>query len=174
MSTVLRYRGRDVTEQDVTFLRELIARHPDESRRRLSARACEAWNWRQENGALRDMLCRSLMLELHRSGLIELPPVRCRPVNNAIRHRRTKSVQFDCMPINGHLSDLGPLTWRAVRRTPEEPLFNALLKEHHYLGYTRPVGESLKVLVSAGDRPIACFAWSSAPYHLDHRDRFIG
>ncbi|MCP4003971.1 MAG: DUF4338 domain-containing protein, partial [bacterium] len=35
-------------------------------------------------------------------------------------------------------------------------------------------GESLKVLVSAGDRPIACFAWSSAPYHLDHRDRFIG
>ena len=34
--------------------------------------------------------------------------------------------------------------------------------------------EHLKVLVMAGDRPVACFAWSSAPRHLGPRDRFIG
>jgi hypothetical protein len=166
MSTAFKYRGRDVTKDDITFLRELIAQHPEASRRRLSAYVCEAWNWRQENGALRDMLCRSLMLELHRAGLITLPPVRQRPPNNAIKHRRTAVLEIDRTPIDGRLSDLGPLTWQVVRRSQQEPLFNTLLKDHHYLGYTRPVGEHLKVLVSAQERPIACFAWSSAPYHL--------
>jgi hypothetical protein len=45
---------------------------------------------------------------------------------------------------------------------------------HHYLGYTRPVGEHLKYLFVARGRQIACAAWSSAPRHLGPRDRFIG
>jgi hypothetical protein len=36
------------------------------------------------------------------------------------------------------------------------------------------VGEHLKFLVTAGERPVACFTWSSAPRHLGPRDRFIG
>ena len=76
MSVKLRYRGREVTDSDVAFIVDLIARHPGASRRALSKLLCEAWKWRQDNGELRDMVCRVLMLELHRAGLIELPPVR--------------------------------------------------------------------------------------------------
>jgi hypothetical protein len=36
------------------------------------------------------------------------------------------------------------------------------------------VGEALKYLVFAQQRPIACFTWSSAARHLKPRDRFIG
>jgi hypothetical protein len=72
------------------------------------------------------------------------------------------------------LSELGPLELRQVRRTTEEALFGGLVETHHYLGYTQPVGEHLKVMAFAGKRPIACFAWSSAPRHLRPRDRFIG
>jgi hypothetical protein len=61
-----------------------------------------------------------------------------------------------------------------VRRTSQEPLFNSLIEQHHYLGYTQPVGEHLKYLVFAQDRLLACLAWSSAPRHLGPRDRFIG
>ena len=43
---------------------------------------------------------------------------------------------------------------------PEEPLFNSLMEEHHYLGYEQPVGEHLKYLVWAQGRPVACLAWS--------------
>jgi hypothetical protein len=60
------------------------------------------------------------------------------------------------------------------RRTAQEPLFNSLMEEHHYLGYEQPVGEHLKFLVWAEGRPIACLAWSSAPRHLGSRDRYIG
>ena len=35
------------------------------SRRGLSKKLCEAWNWVQASGAVRDMVCRSLMLTLH-------------------------------------------------------------------------------------------------------------
>lgn len=38
----------------------------------------------------------------------------------------------------------------------------------------RPVGEHLKYIVFATGRPIACFAFSSAPYSILIRDRFIG
>lgn len=61
-----------------------------------------------------------------------------------------------------------------MRRSTEERLFDSLIETHHYLGYTQPVGEHLKFLVYAGERPLACFAWSSAPRHLGPRDRFLG
>ena len=80
-----RYRGRTVTAEDIVFIRDLIARHPGLSRRKLSAKLCEAWQWKQANGALRDMVCRGLLLMLHRGGEIELPAVRQVPLNPFVR-----------------------------------------------------------------------------------------
>jgi len=71
MASEWRYRGRVVTADDVTSIRQLIARNPGASRRRLSEKLCEAWQWKQANGALRDMVCRGLLLMLHRAGAIE-------------------------------------------------------------------------------------------------------
>ena len=85
---VLSYRGRQIREPDVVFLRALIAQNPALSRRRLSVKVCEAWHWVQPNGQPRDMVCRSLMLALHRAGQIALPAKRHAPPNNAIAHRR--------------------------------------------------------------------------------------
>jgi len=45
----------------------------------LSRKLCEIWDWKQPNGALRDMVCRGLLLMLERVGEIELPAVRRRP-----------------------------------------------------------------------------------------------
>jgi hypothetical protein len=174
MDFVFEYRHRRVTAGEIAFIRDLIAAHPGASRRSLSVKLCQAWDWRQPNGALRDMVCRSLMLELHRAGHIELPQRRCTPPNNLAQRSRPDPVELDRSPIRTDLCSLGPLTIRQVRRTGEEPLLNGLIEMHHYLGYTQPVGEHLKHLVYAGDRPIACFTWSSAPRHLGPRDRFIG
>src|SRR5712691_5850043 len=67
---ILKYRGRWVTEADVALIRRLIADNPAASRFKLSKKLCEAWNWVQPNGVLRDMVCRGLMLELERAGHI--------------------------------------------------------------------------------------------------------
>ncbi len=123
MGVKLRYRGREVTDSDVVFIRKLIGEHPGASRRALSKLLCEAWDWRQSNGELRDMVCRSLMLELHRAGLIELPPVRKVPPNNVIARRRPQRVLVDRTPLCVSLKELVPLEIVQVRRRPEEPVW---------------------------------------------------
>jgi len=168
------YRGRAVTPEDVLFICELIAQHPGLSRRRLSTKLCEAWQWKQANGALRDMVCRGLLLMLHRAGEIELPAVRQISLNPFVRRERPQPVPVDMTPLTGPLCQIRPIELRQVRRTAEEPLFNSLIEQHHYLGYEQPVGEHLKYAVWAQGRPIACLAWSSAPRHLGSRDRYIG
>ena len=171
----LSFRGREIRAVDLAFLRQLIADHPGLSRRALSVRVCQAWNWTQPNGQLRDQVCRSLMLRLHREGHLELPAPRSQPLNNAIRHRQVRSVSaVETTPIEGTLRSLPPLEIRLARRAEGEDLFAQLLRDHHYLGYSRPVGEHLKYLVWAGARPVACLGWSSAPRQLDLRDAFVG
>ena len=174
MEAEWKYRGRIVTVEEIVFIRELIAAHRGASRRTLSTKLCEAWQWRQANGALRDMVCRGLLLTLQRAGQIDLPPVTYQRHNPLARRARPAPVLLDQTPIAARLSGLGPVEFQQVRRSTDEPLFNSLLEQYHYLGYEQPVGEHLKYLVSAGGRPLACLAWSSAPRHLGSRDRFIG
>ncbi len=174
MNVILKYRGREVTDAEVVFIRDLIAAHPTLSRRRLSQELCRAWNWVQPNGQLRDMVCRGLMLALHRAGQIALPDRRQASRNPLVERSKPTVVEIDCRPIHTSLPSLGPLRLEQVRRTPAESVFNSLIEQHHYLGYTQPVGEHLKYLVFAEERLMACLAWSSAPRHLGPRDRFLG
>jgi hypothetical protein len=175
-SPLWRYRGREIGPEDMALIQRLMAENPRWSRRRLSAEVCRAWNWVQPNGALRDMVCRSLLLELHRAGLIELPAKRFSPRNNVV----ARAAPEPWLPLGTQtlldrtLRDLAPLEIRQVRRTEEERLFGQLLQAYHYLRYTQPVGEHLKYLVLARQQPVACLAWSSAPRHLKPRDRYIG
>jgi hypothetical protein len=169
-----RYRGRVITAKELEFIREFIKQHSGLSRRRLSAQLCEVWQWRQANGALCDMVCRGLLLMLHRAGEIELPPVRQISLNPFVRRARPAPVLIDQTPLTGALNEIQPIAIEQVRRTAHEPLFNGLIEHHHYLGYEQPVGEHLKYLVWAQRRPLACLAWSSAPRHLGSRDRYIG
>jgi hypothetical protein len=172
--TGLQYRGRLVSSEDILYIRELITADPHQSRRTLSKKLCEAWGWRQPNGALCDMVCRGLLLMLDRAGAITLPPVAYVRHNPLAARARPAPVLIDTTPIAGRLADIQPVEFEQVRRTGDEPLFNSLMEEHHYLGYEQPVGEHLKYLVWVQDRPLACLAWSSAPRHLGSRDRYIG
>lgn len=174
MKAILKYRGRMIGDADIALIRTLIQEHPGASRRELSRKLCQSWNWVQANGALCDMVCRGLMLALDRAGHIALPPVRGTHPNPLVVRRRPDRPAVDASPVTSSFKDLGPLEFRLVRRTAEEQLFNGLIEHHHYLGYTQPVGEHLKYMIYAFERPIACLAWSSAPRHLAPRDRFIG
>lgn len=174
MAGEYRYRGRTIGEAEIGFLRELIAGHPELSRCALSRLVCEAWQWKQPNGAPREMMCRGLMLELDRAGHIQLPPIRFKVRNNLSERERPEPVVPDNRPVLGLLHQLGRLDFQQVRRTEQEALFNSLVEQYHYLGYEQPVGEHLKYLVWSNEQAIACLAWCSAPRHLAARDRFIG
>lgn len=170
-----RYRSQTISSEQITFLKEFIAAHPESSRWRLSRELCEELGWKQANGALRDVVCRGLLLMLERAGEIDLPPVRWtirgqRPTDR----KKPERFLIDSSPLECMLRELGPIQIEQVRRTADEPFFNSLIEHHHYLGYEQPVGEHLKYLVMGGGRPLGCMAWSSAPRHLGARDRFVG
>ena len=175
MAETWRYRGQQIGSEQLVFLREFIGTHPTSSRWKLSRQLCEALGWKQANGALRDIVCRGLLLMLERAGEIELPAVR-RHIRGQCRtgRPRPETVLIDNTPLAMPLQALGPIEIQPVRRTADEPLFNSLMEHYHYLAYEQPVGEHLKYLAWAQGRPIACLAWSSAPRHLGSRDRYIG
>jgi hypothetical protein len=143
MGETWRYRGQEIGSEQIVFLREFLAAHPTSSRWKLSRQLCEALGWKQANGALRDVVCRGLLLMLERAGQIELPPVR-RHIRGQCRTGRPppEAILIDTTPLALSLPALGPIDLRPVRRTAEEPLFNSLMEHHHYLGYEQPVGSA--------------------------------
>jgi len=174
METIITYRRRSVSKQDIKTINEIIEAHPEKSRRFISQQVCRAWDWRQSNGVLKDMVCRSLLLILESEGFIKLPARKFIPPNPLANRKKPTWVEVDQTPIQGPLGDLLPIKLVSVRKTGFEKTFNGLISEHHYLGYTQPVGEHLKYIAYSSDRPIACLAWGSAPWYIGARDRFIG
>ncbi len=174
MELNLKYRGRIATSEDIKLIDNLMRENPEASRHRLSKLFCQAADWRQANGALRDMVARSYMLELERAGYIKLPAKKSNPPNPMLERKKPKEIKIAKHLIASPLKSILPLDFFQVRRTPREALFNSLVQEYHYLGYTQPVGEHLKYLIYAKDKVVAAIAFSSAPRHIGPRDAFIG
>lgn len=174
MDAILTYRKRIITQDDLCFIRKVIEEHWSEGRSAISRVLCQAWDWRQTNGQLKDVVCRGLLLQLERSMHITLPP-RLRVNNNAARRRTPPAIIEVCQaPVTTPVKSLHPINLHQVRRTSKEKLFNSLIQQYHYLGYSQPVGEHLKYLAYSGDTLLACFCFSSAPYAMDCRDSFLG
>jgi hypothetical protein len=171
--TAVRYRGVVYTEKEIGEVRSLIALHGDKSRYFLSKELCRLWQWTQANGTPKDMVCRGLFLVLDRQGLIRLPPQK-RALTWLSQKRLPARVTVDTSPVETSLESLLPLSLRMVRGTDEEYLYTGLIRGHHYLGYTRPVGEHLEYVAFIGERPIACIGFCSAPRHIGCRDRHLG
>jgi SRSO17 transposase len=81
---------------------------------------------------------------------------------------------IDVSPICGDLQTWSPLTVQVASQSPLEPLWDALVRRYHYLGYQKLLGHRLKVLAFLGHRPVAALAFSAPARVLRVRDRWIG
>jgi len=95
------------------------------------------------------MVCRGLLLMLHRAGEIELPGVRQVSLNPFVQREKPQPALIDRTRLTSALASIWTLSFQRVRRTSDEPLFNSLMEQHHYLGYEQPVCEHVKYLVWA-------------------------
>jgi hypothetical protein len=168
-------QGREITPEDITRIRELIAGNRHWSRWRLSKVLSAEWNWRNANGQLKDMAARSLLVKLNERGLITLPPRKQVP-SNRMASRSIQLPVWDRMPVCGPLQSLEPLTIREISSEPaDRHQFSSALAEFHYLGYRGTVGENLQYVVTDADgRPLACLLFGSAAWKCRPRDEYIG
>ncbi|MDA1277600.1 MAG: DUF4338 domain-containing protein, partial [Verrucomicrobia bacterium] len=65
---------------------------------------------------------------------------------------------------------------RTVRlvRAVEADRWNRLVEKHHYLKNASMVGESLRYVAEQDGQWVALLGWSSAVFHVQARDQFIG
>lgn len=69
--------------------------------------------------------------------------------------------------------DGGRLNVRPIR-AGEEGRWNELMSEHHYLGFRRLVGESLKYIAEVGGEWKALVGWGAGAFKCGSRDGWIG
>jgi hypothetical protein len=169
-------QGRWVTAEQLDWIRQLITQHPQWGRFRLSLHIAEQWNWRNGTGRLKDMAARTLLLKLERGGLLELPRRQrgggSRP---AQRPQLDQPLLLSEPLLQVELQQLRPVNLLLVNSVQERQLLARLLSQHHYLGYTRPVGENLQYLAQdRSGRPLACLVFGAPAWKCAPRDQFIG
>ena len=64
-------QGREITSKDIDCIRRLMVENPAFKRTRLSQEICQLWNWKNTQGQIKDMACRTLLLKLEKKGLYE-------------------------------------------------------------------------------------------------------
>ena len=62
---------------------------------------------------------------------------------------------------------------RVVQKAEQE-WFDGLLGQFHYLGESRPVGDTMRMVAHRDGHPVALLMWGSAAYRLKDRDAYIG
>jgi len=169
----LKIQGRLLDRIEVTEVQSLLRDHPSWNRSRLSRELCGCWNWRRPDGQIKDMACRELLRKLETRGLIKLPP---RQNYGARRVSVIEPVEIDQTPLSCHLSDVSPISIINIRACSKyaKP-FNYLMKEYHYLGYQRPVGQNMKYMMIGRDEQIlGCLLFGAAAWQMIDRDQWIG
>ena len=61
-----------------------------------------------------------------------------------------------------------------VNGTPDDKMWNQIMKQHHYLGYTRMIGQRTKYLILQCGKIIGGISFNQASLHLGVRDNHIG
>lgn len=177
-------QGRRVGAEELAALRDLVARNPTAHRTGISRLLCELWNWRNPGGRLKDIAARTLLRKLEERGLICLPP--------RLTHKRSRQPKPPSLPpapacqsefwseaasdpIDAPLAQLRPLRVERVDTPEQRRRAFAALRAHHYLGFSRSVGENVGYLVFDSCDRLLAVAWFGAPaWKAADRDRFIG
>ena len=177
MEEPLVIRKKTIGDVELDQIRNLIHEHWNRGRTFISKELCRLWGWRQDNGALKDQVCRLLLRQLEDKGLIELPPRLRSGVLARNRQYYSPPLQvplFAKRELQGTVSDLPRITLKLVRRSHDETLWNYLVHRYHYQGYRIIVGAHIKVMACADDVPVACLSLSSSVFRIQSRDDFIG
>jgi len=133
------------------------------------------WASHRESGSIRNQLqvrfsdfCSSC----------EVRPNEAQPVllEAACVQRPVQLYLFDVAtePMAGSLAAFLPVNLKLVSHTPQELLWDQLVRQHHYLGCRKLLGRRLKYLAFSQERPVAALSWSAAALKIRSRDEYIG
>ncbi len=166
----MRYCGRDFSEEELSWLRGLIAEQPELSRRELSLRFCQETQWLKPDGGLKEMSCRVAMLRMAADGLLTLPVPRQKHIKPYKKPRSLLALEQS--PITGRAGEFNLVLEVVTRQTGA--VWNEFIDRYHYLGFKTLPGAQLRYFVKADGRILALLGFGAAAWKTAPRDAYIG
>ncbi len=116
-----------------------------------------------------------MLEELELQGDLQLPPKQKKASTERVRG--AKHTMRTAEPDNklvGKLSEVGPVELQIVAGGEEVKLWNEYLDRHHYLGYSKPFGCTLRYFIVSGKGLLGCVLLAGAAKAIKVRDEWIG
>jgi hypothetical protein len=145
------------------------------NRCQLARRVCEQLCWINPAGQLKAMSCRVAMLRMEKAGLLQLPKPLHRNSNSNSSRRALDLVigppeHSPQQPVLG----LKSLRLERVQTGKARRWYQALMEQHHYLGYKPLAGAQLRYLIWNAHALVGGLGFGAAAWSIAPRDRWIG
>jgi hypothetical protein len=168
-------RGRRITAQEIEAARETVRLCAGLSRAELAETICEHWGWVTASGTGKVTACLNVLDELDRKGEIQLPARHKRPKTERVRGaRHTKRTDPPEEGLKGKLADVSPVRLEMVDGREQAKLWNEYLDRHHYLGYSKPFGCTIRYFIVCERGVLGCALMAGAARAIKARDEWIG
>ncbi len=168
-------RGRAFVPQEIQQIVILTEKHFGEGRTAISIAVCEALDWRQPNGWLKDRACRDVLRQLDSIGIINLPPgkiVRAKLDQPAINTQLpVERLKLDTTPLTK--LELSSIYLDPVKGTVNEKRWNGIVDAYHYLGFKCFVGRSMKYFIVSKGRILGGIGFTMPSWTIGPRDNLF-
>ena len=166
----MRYCGRDFTEDELTWIRQLIKDRPEISRKDISVLFCQEKKWLKPDGGLKDMSCRVAMLRMHRDGHLTLPAPKTKHTKPYKKLRTLWAIEQP--EITKKAGEFNLVL--EIVTSKSSALWNEFIDRYHYLGYKTLPGAQLRYFVKSEGQVLALLGFGAAAWKTAPRDVYIG
>lgn len=166
----MRYCGRDFTEAEITWIKQLIADRPEISRKVISELFCQKANWLKPDGGLKDMSCRVALLKMEKDDHFILPAPKTKHTKPYKNIRTLWAIEQPeiCKKAGEFNLEL------EVADSRSGALWNEFIDRYHYLGYKTLPGAQLRYFVKSEGQILALIGFGAAAWKTAPRDNYIG
>jgi hypothetical protein len=170
--------SRPFGEDQLSTIRNILDESEDgTTRSEIARRVCDALEWRNKQGSLKEMGARVALLKLHRAGWINLPE----PTHRNSNGKRTERLLHAPVPlppdreIRCALHELGTVSLRRVVTRDESLLWDGIIDRYHYLGHAPLSGAQVRYLIESDkEGMLGAIGFGAAAFSLKARDQWIG
>ena len=167
--------GREISSQDIETARETVKLCCELSRAELAETICDHWGWVTASGAGKVTACLNVLEELERKGELQLPAKQKRPKTERVRGaEHTQRTAAPAEALAGKLADVSPVRLEIVEGRDQAKLWNEYLDRHHYLGYSKPFGCTIRYFIASERGLLGCTLVAGASRAIKARDEWIG
>ncbi len=172
-----RFRQTRLGPAEFAALQRIIDEASDATLEEVARRACRHFGWTRPNGEPPHASCSVWLRRAEKHGLVRLPqPKAWSGRTNSLSLLGERARLLDELgPVPGMVEcqPEGPLRVRPIA-DEERDGFRLHLSRYHYLGYEKPVGESICYAAFLGSELVALLVWGAAVLHNGPRDKLIG